>query len=447
MLLIRTRCKHVVSLAALITILGLAFEPFFQQIVTYPDRMMIAGGGSTWAASTFIPEAQLSTRRLGFDGNNRDPKMTLAIDTVLNTPEIDMRSSTAQCSTANCTWLSYPTLGVGHTCQDVSYLLQYICENNTDLALSQQAVTAVDPCGYKVNDTFVTGVYGNLGFRDVTSLSTLVVDTFDFESSSNHFWNTTAFHNSTLPILDFYIAYTPGGPEAALRNQTPVLLECLLTWNVHTIDSRVVNGILQERVLDTVVVQPQSLDNSTVWPITASLGSNNTFRILNGSTQLLRDWILSGFPFYLSQDPAYDFELYSGMWSFHQIPPYDFESHMSNLTKAITNDMKSRSSGTMLVEGTAWSSERFVKIRWAWITLPAASLVGGLVLIFTMILHGKKAKAPVWKSSALTTLLHGLSEETRNLIDPDLSSSQVEAMSTKLRAKPTDKGEYPPKPT
>ena len=83
--------------------------------------------------------------------------------------------------------------------------------------------------GYKVNDTFVTGVEGNLGFRKVTSLSTLVVETFDFESSGNHFWNTTAFHNSTLPILDFYIAYTPGGPEAALRNQTPVLLECLLT--------------------------------------------------------------------------------------------------------------------------------------------------------------------------------------------------------------------------
>ncbi|RYN99288.1 hypothetical protein AA0120_g1698 [Alternaria tenuissima] len=353
MLLIRTRCRHVVSLAALITILGLAFEPFFQQIVTYPDRTMIVGGGSTWAASTFVPQSLPSTRRLGFDNNNRDPTMTLAIDTVLNTPEIAMRPSTAQCSTANCTWPSYATLGVGHTCQDVSYLLQYICENNTKLALPQQAVSAVDPCGYKVNDTFVTGVEGNLGFRKVTSLSTLVVETFDFESSGNHFWNTTAFHNSTLPILDFYIAYTPGGPEAALRNQTPVLLECLLTWNVHTIDSRIVNGMLQERVLDTVVVQPQSLDNSTAWPITASLGSNNTFQILNGTTQLLRDWILSDFPFYLDQDPAYDFELYSGMWNFHQIPPYDFESHISNLTKAITNDMKSRSSDPLGLDHVA----------------------------------------------------------------------------------------------
>lgn len=193
--------------------------------------------------------------------------------------------------------------------------------------------------------------------------------------------------------------------------------------------------MLQERVLDTVVVQPQSLDNSTAWPITASLGSNNTFQILNGTTQLLRDWILSDFPFYLDQDPAYDFELYSGMWNFHQIPPYDFESHISNLTKAITNDMKSRSSGMRLIEGIAWSSERFVKIRWAWITLPAVSLVGSLVLIFATIVQGRRTKAPLWKSSSLATLLHGLSEETRNLVVPDLSPSQVEAMSARLRVR------------
>jgi hypothetical protein len=191
--------------------------------------MMPVGDGLTWAASTFVPQPPLSTRRLGFDNNNRDPTMTLVIDTVLNTPDIDIRPSKAQCSTANCTWPTYSTLGVGHTCQDVSYLLQYICENNTDLDLPHQTVKASDPCGYKVNNTFVTGVQGNLGFRKVTSLSTVVVDTLDIMSAGSTYWNTTAFNNSTLPILDFYIAYTPGGPEAAFRNQTPVLLECLLT--------------------------------------------------------------------------------------------------------------------------------------------------------------------------------------------------------------------------
>jgi hypothetical protein len=209
----------------------------------------------------------------------------------------------------------------------------------------------------------------------------------------------------------------------------------LTLGNVHIIDSRIANGVLQEKMLDTVVIQPQSLDNDTAWPITASFGSNSTFQILNGSTQLLRDWIMSDLPFYLDQDPAYDFELYAGIWKFHQIAPYDFGGHLSNLTKAITNDMKSRSSGTMPIEGIAWSSERFVEIRWAWIALPATSLVGSLALILATIVRGKKTKAPVWKSSSLATLLHGLTEETRNRIDQSSSSSQIEAMSKKLRVR------------
>jgi len=220
--------RHLVSLAALITILGLAFEPFFQQIVAYPDRMVAVGPGSIWAASTFIPQFPVSTRQ-GSRNNGGDPAMTVAIDSVFNNPDADLSPPTTQCSTANCTWPTYSTLGVGHSCQDVSYLLEYHCKNNTDLLFSQGSVIATDPCGYKVNNTFVTGVVGNLGFRTVVTLSTVLVETLDLMPAGNNYWNSTVFGNSTLPILDFYIGYTPGGPEATLKNSTPVLLECLIT--------------------------------------------------------------------------------------------------------------------------------------------------------------------------------------------------------------------------
>jgi len=200
-------------------------------------------------------------------------------------------------------------------------------------------------------------------------------------------------------------------------------------------ESRFVRGSLQESVLDTIVIQPESLDEDSLWPITASLGSNSTFQILNGTTQRLRDWILSDLPFYLYQDPAYEFGLYSGIWRFHQIAPYDFGGYLTNLTKAMTNDMRSRFSGTKRIDGTAWSSERFVEIRWAWITLPAVSLVGSLVLVCATIAKGRRSQAPVWKSSSLATLFHGLSEETRNRIGPDSATSQIEALSTKLRVR------------
>jgi hypothetical protein len=99
------------------------------------------------------------------------------------------------------------------------------------------------------------------------------------------------------------------------------------------------------------------------------------------------------------------------------------------------NNMKSRLPGTIPIEGTAWESERFVQVRWVWISLPAFSLIGSLVLICATVLKGKETNAPVWKSSSLATLLHGLSEDTQVGIDPDITSSQVEAVSTKLRVR------------
>jgi hypothetical protein len=368
-----------------------------------------------------------------------DPSMSAAIDGAFNTPDIPIRPSTATCSTGNCTWPLYPTLGVCHDCQDVSHLLEYFCKNHTSLDIAAMAGGASNPCGFRVNNTFVTGSIGDVGFPHVTSLTTYIVDTFNasltFGATGAPFWNTTMFSNSTLPIADFYIGYTPGGPPAVLRNETPVLVECLLTWCAKTLEARFENGALKESVVGSITIQPDTMDDTGSSPVVAVLGSNATFTIVNQTTQSLRDWILFDLPPDLSQDPEFPFVPNVGMWQFHQVPPYDLDSHLSNLTTAITNNMKSRVSGTVPIEGTAWMSERFVQVRWEWITLPAVSLVGSLILICATVLEGRKKNAPVWKTSSLATLLHGLSEDTQKSIDPEISSSQTEAVSTKLRVR------------
>lgn len=215
------------SLGALVTVLALAFEPFFQQIVTYPERLTPVGQSVTWAAMTFVPESA-SKRRQG--DQTKDPTMSLAIDSAFDSPDIDPRPSTSICPTGNCTWPTYSTLGVCHECQDVSDLLQYICQNNTSLKYAGGSGGAANPCGFRVNNTFIVGSSGTAGYRKVTSLSTFIVQTFIGLDALGPFFNTTVYANATLPIADFYIGYTPGGPSAVLRNDTPpVLLECLLT--------------------------------------------------------------------------------------------------------------------------------------------------------------------------------------------------------------------------
>jgi len=384
---------------------------------------------TTWAARSFVPHNAPVSRKLSF-GARPDPTMGAVIDSAFTTPEVGIRPSTATCPTGNCTWPSYSTLGVCHECQDVSSLMEYYCKNNTSLDRATGFREAVDPCGFKVNNTFLVGSTGLVGFRRVTSLTTLIVNTSNVHSRYDPFLNTTEFAHATLPIADFYVGYTPGGPAAAMRNETPVLMECLLTWCVKTLQAQVNNGVLEELVTNTITIQPDSYDASS--PIVAALG-NDTFNIVNQTTELLRDWIFSNMPPALNQNPEYPFASDIGIWNFHQVPPYDFEGPLSNVSKAITNNLKSRGIGTVPIAGTAWTTEKIVQIRWEWITLPAISLVGSLVLICATILEGRRTQAPVWKSSALATLLHGLSEETQKRIDPELSSSQTEAISKGLK--------------
>lgn len=358
--------------------------------------------------------------------------MSTAIDTAFNTPGIEIRPPRFNCPTGNCTWPTYSTLGVCHQCQDVSYLLQYICKNNTSLNSPSGELESTSPCGFKVNNTFIAGWSGSPGFRQVTSLSTIIVDTFESPPEFAPFFNSTSFSNATLPIADFYVGFTPGGPSAVLRNQTPVLVECLLTWCAKTLETQFSNGLLQENVVNTVTIQPGTRDENGSTESIASLGSNSTFEILNQTTQLLRDWILNDLPPYLYQDPDFDFVSSAGIWQFHQEAPYAFEPHLDDITRAITNDMKSRAAGTTPIIGTAWEIERFVSIRWAWITLPVASHTGSLILIWATIWKSHKSDARVWKSSSLAILLHGLSEETQQCIDSTSSSSQVEAIAAKM---------------
>ncbi|KAH9861755.1 hypothetical protein J1614_011508 [Plenodomus biglobosus] len=429
MLLFKLKSKHLASLGATITILGLAFEPFFQQILLYPERVIAVGQGSTWAAMTFVPE-KYPILRSGSVITARDPSMTPTIDAAFNTPDLDARPSRSTCSTGNCTWPIYSTLGICHQCEDVSSLMQYICKNHTVLD------NGADPCGYKINNTLVVGLTGRPGFRVVNSLFTGLVNplkTPPIYSASADF-NSTMFRNSTLPIVDFYVGYTPGGPAAVLRNATPVLLECQLTWCAKTLRAQSINGALQESVLNSITIQPDRKEDYGNSDFAASLGPNATFTITNGTTQLLRGWISENMPPSLSQKPEHAFEPSPGIWRFHQTEPYDINPYLANITTAMTNNLKSRGCGpgTVLREGTAWTVERFVQVRWAWITLPAASLLGSLILISTTMMSGHRSGTPNWKSSALATMLHGLSEETRKCLDPDMPSSLMEAVSRNL---------------
>jgi hypothetical protein len=97
----------------------------------------------------------------------------LEVMNALSTRDEAVRTISAICPTGRCTWANYSSLGVCHKCQDVSSLLVPVCSKQP-LAFQNSGDSAANPCGYRLNGTFSTGIFGTFGYdKSVLGLSTL----------------------------------------------------------------------------------------------------------------------------------------------------------------------------------------------------------------------------------------------------------------------------------
>jgi hypothetical protein len=64
--------------------------------------------------------------------------------------------------------------------------------------------------------------------------------------------------------------------------------------------------------------------------------------------------------------------------------------------------------------GTVFQNETFIRVRWAWFTLPAAlSLFTLIFFMYTLVEIARHERHTNWKSSPLALLFHGLDAETQ----------------------------------
>jgi len=134
LLLFRTKGRSLAALGAVLTLLLLAVDTFFQQVTDLPERWNLDGYGE-------IP------RVIRYEGDNGD----IYEDGYPNTMEdINLRQATLKffyyngnkavpfgsgnrseiplsCPSSRCEWDEYDTLGVCSACEDVSELLTYAC--------------------------------------------------------------------------------------------------------------------------------------------------------------------------------------------------------------------------------------------------------------------------------------------------------------------------------
>jgi hypothetical protein len=277
---------------------------------------------------------------------------------------------------------------------------------------------------------------------------------------------------SSLAVLQFP-QIEAAGYGGDYLNQTPQAWQCALYFCLQTYNTSVLNGVLN---VDTVSswnsdlgtplppIDQFPLDyvgtNDTTFERPADSlvkGGNTTFFIPAGTIAAMAAYLnytMSG-----SQAMEASETNPQDKWPNDVVQALnstvDIAGMMAGLASSITIFMRqSDNRGSFpdtAVAGVSLKTETYVYVRWAWIALPATALFLSTIFLLTTMIRASKEQTPVWKSSSLAILFHGLSDDdariARSSFRGSMSASRVTDMkkvaeTTKVRLEKGAPGEW-----
>jgi hypothetical protein len=445
----------------ILVLLSMGFDPFFQQLISFPQR------GTNFGTSTVKRSVNfqvLGDYGIGDGGQNMSYE-----DAILYTPTKyvtqgydDPSQISGLCPSSNCEWPPFQTLGVCNSCQDISDLLEYGCAeedgawmaSRSHAMVPDQNFTSLPPkvssCGWFLNFTsesplLMTGVSQN-----TTEALFLRLLNLNVRELNTTYWNRSIHFQSiadTWPIADFIISMLDN-KASVYANKKPLVSECTLRWCVKTITAKSEKGVFTEEVQsvwtnDTNISDPirynwhSSTDNGPNPSISTNLsftppGSKQEFLISSSSNLQIHEVLYSFMPMYftyhnntpdsppqVTQDnlpwgSTYITELdfidtnRSSLFSFHNVHDY-----VDTLATVLTNNIRNYPNTSEPVQGYG-GVESYILITWAWITLPTFVLLGTYIgLALTVGRSPDRRDGGIWKTSLLASVLHGMDAETR----------------------------------
>jgi hypothetical protein len=110
-----------------------------------------------------------------------------------------------------------------------------------------------------------------------------------------------------------------------------------------------------------------------------------------------------------------------------------FEKRLENVATALTNYGLEMTTDT--VPGRAFAEETYVEVRWRWIILPVLLQLSTLVLFITTVVYSHLNGVPIWKSSILAIIYHGVEDldEKKDLAAERLSGMNKIAREDKVQ--------------
>ncbi|KAF1982955.1 hypothetical protein K402DRAFT_184938 [Aulographum hederae CBS 113979] len=447
--LLRNRARSLACIGAAVTILSVAFDPFFQQIVTFSPRPIDIDVSVVNRSVSFSPDTALL-----FINNHTETLLDENMNQILLSYFLGQGSEVnppMHCPTGNCTWPEFTTVGMCSNSSDVSELLRYTCQTSTGEWLAPQrlleydSVPEVYACGWYLNATsdspalmagYVANSTSKMPAGDALTMRMLPL--LDFLSTNTLYDGSFSFKDVQMPIADFFVSSTENAPGATYAGAKPVLLEVVLYWCTKTIKAVSDQGRYREEIISTFYNQtkvpyPWTIESPDTtymgFPTMSPPGVNETFFISNETaydTLNMFNVILPSYSTspnantppqfgYSNIDPSImptrAVNLSYDPW----ITEHNIGQHWEDIATALTNHMRSSSNGSVEVYGKAWTEKNFVQASWGWLALPNAVVFTTLLFLILTMLKGsnRNGHVGIWKTSSLAVLLNGLREDTQ----------------------------------
>ncbi|RDW63068.1 DUF3176 domain-containing protein [Aspergillus mulundensis] len=417
-ILLFSRNNHMlVHVGAAVLILLLGFDPFIQQILTYPMRLTERIGGNDRA---LVGQAR-------YGGPNTinstyTPSWETAYHRAMWADDFEIRPS---CPSGNCTWSTFQTVGYCSRCTDRTAEASLVF-NEQPVQATVSGTETWTRCQVALPGVQEEAIIWSTPFSTLWSPTpdgdTFLV--FDLENPMFGLAHAQLRTNETL-------MQSGAEPSKALFVQN--VTECRLSLCLWEYSVSVANSALSVTAAavdhgqtfyaddnhQTVCWVPEGAGSTetparTVIPTEPSLLLNTTglrtcglYHLRTDDFAAMREVVLTR-PTNATNGTRWEIHSWYGddNPNFERIQALGLETLMTRLARSLTETLIDDSNYT--IPDKVWDPEPFVKVRWPWLIPPAILVLTGNVFFALTVYTSKKEKVLPWKSSSLALFYHGL---------------------------------------
>lgn len=345
---------------------------------------------------------------------------------------------TPTCSTGNCTWAdTVTTLAVCNECRETTDSLIKNC------ATYDSGGEAVSYCNYSLPNTLtLPGTMDSLGH---TTLFT----------SSGELTNTSFFENIRSPVG---ILSTIGNTHGTQYPGDVFSMQCALSWCIQKYNVSVSQNNMTSKLVDTFhqpsAERDENGDLHIVAPASfmADTGHNGseTFTVTGNTSSAFIYYFFtnSEFSSQITQDPTMHTFGIGGFASYiWPLSNSQLTQAMSYLAGNMTNVIRmSNNAGVgglnTNAAGVTLQNIPKVNVVWWWLFLPGTLLMLSLSFLIMTVLASRKRGAMLWKTSALASFYHPLSQAGRERLRDAQGVKGLEKIAEEVQVKSelTEKG-------